>query len=116
MMMLVTLRSVLSRRFVIVTVSAALLLLGYWNLPRIEYRRIESPDGKFTAIATSPLWAGFVPMMPGASGDKPGRIEIIGNDGCHYGSVEVEMVQSIGDLEWTANGASIPVVHDWHLK
>jgi hypothetical protein len=107
---------IFSQRSALVTSSAAVLLLGYWNLPRIEYQRVVSPDGKFTAIATAPLWAVFVPMMPGGSGDKPGRIEIIGDDGRGYGSVEVEMVQSIGDLEWTPDTASIPLVYDWELK
>ena len=80
-----------------------------------EYSRINSPNGRYHAVATYPIWKSFVTMTPGQSGDKSGTITIYTADGSSCGSVSVAMVSQIGDLEWSPDHAQIPAVAEWDL-
>jgi hypothetical protein len=75
---------------------AAILFL----IPFPAYGEIESPDGAFLAVATSPLIAKLMPIMPGQSGDRSGWITVYRKDGQSCGSAPVDMVYMIDDLRW----------------
>jgi hypothetical protein len=96
-----------------VTATAAVLLS-----PVLEHARRESPDGAFVAVAhTQPFYA-LIPVMPGAGGDKPGRITVYrGEENC--GSAWVEMVSFFYDLRWLLDGwprrAEIRLAVTWNL-
>jgi hypothetical protein len=86
--------------------------------PVLEHARRESPDGAFVAVAyTQPFYA-IVPVMPGGSGDKPGRVTVFRNEqSC--GSAWIEMVSFIYDLRWLLDTrprrAEIPLAATWNL-
>lgn len=85
----------------------------FWLVQEDEYLRIESPDGKYTAIVTYPRYRSLLPMMPGGSGDKEGFIRIEDSGGSNYGKIDVPMVSMSRDLEWTADGARLKLVGEW---
>jgi hypothetical protein len=96
---------------------AAVATLAF--LPLDPVRSAGSPDGAFTAIATRPYIAALVPMMPGQSGDTPGRITIYRKDGRSCGSAPVDMVWMVQDLRWELSKAprevSLTAVAVWNL-
>ena len=81
-----------------------------------EYSRVTSPDGRFYAVATFPIWQSLIPMMPGSSGDKSGSVTIYAAGGGSCGRTPVDMVRFIQDLEWTTNHAEIRLVAEWDLS
>jgi hypothetical protein len=89
------------------------------SLPLDPFRRAESPDAAFIAIATRPYFYALVPMMPGQSGDAPGRITIYRKDGRSCGSAPVDMVWMMQDLHWELSGvpreASLTAIAAWNL-
>jgi hypothetical protein len=94
------------------------LILALASLPFVltaEYRRVTSPDGRFYAVATYPIWQAYVPMSPGSSGDKSGYIAVYTRDGKSCGRVSVEMVWFIQDIQWGVSTAEVPLVADWDL-
>ena len=102
----------------LVIVSGIACLAALVSLPFVlttEYLRSSSPDHRFYAVATYPIWQRFVPMMPGQSGDKAGYITVYTADGRSCGRTPVEMVSSIGDLSWSADRAEIRLVAEWDL-
>ena len=80
-----------------------------------EYRRVTSPDGKFYAVATCPIWQYFVPMPPGGAGDKSGYVTVYTRDGKSCGRVPVEMVWYIQDMKWNTTSAELPLIAEWDL-
>jgi hypothetical protein len=96
---------------------AAIAMLAL--LPLDPVRSAESPDGAFMAVATRPFLYALVPMMPGQSGDAPGRITIYRKDGRSCGSAPVDMVWMIQDLRWELSKAprevSLTAVAVWNL-
>jgi hypothetical protein len=81
-----------------------------------EYSRVTSPDGRFYAVATFPIWQSYVPMLPGQGGDKSGSVTVYTSDGRSCGRAPVEMVSFIRDLEWGTNRAEIRLVAEWDLS
>ncbi len=103
----------------IVMASALACLAALASLPFVltgEYSRVTSPDGRFYALATYPIWQSFVPMAPGSSGDRSGSITVYTAGGSFCGRAPVDMVRFIQDLEWTTNHAEIRLVADWDLS
>jgi hypothetical protein len=80
-----------------------------------EVSRVSSPDGRFYAVATRPLWESLVSVMPGHSSGLPGYIAIYSADGRSCGRVPVEMTSSIYEVEWSAGRAGIRLVAEWDL-
>ena len=78
-----------------------------------EYARINSPDGKYTAIATYSLSQLIIPRFPGQSGDKVGYVRIEGSNGIDYGKIPVPMIYMVHDIQWTNHGAQLVAVGDW---
>ena len=81
-----------------------------------EYSRVASPDGRFYAVATYPIWQCCVPMMAGQAGDKSGSVTVYTADGRSCGRAPVEMVSFIRDLEWRTDRAAIRLVAEWDLS
>lgn len=76
----------------------------------------QSPDGRYTAIATYPAWELGVMRFPGQSGDKSGFVTIYGRDGTNYGKIPVPMVHMIHDIDWSAQGARLTGIGAWDFK
>jgi hypothetical protein len=101
------------------TIATAILILGTLaSLPFIitaEDRRISSPDGRFYAVAACPIWQYCVPMAPGGGGDKSGYVTVFTREGKSCGRVPIDMVWMIGEMQWNATTAVLPLVAEWDL-
>jgi len=84
-----------------------------WLFQQVEYLRVDSPDGEYTAIVTYRRYESFQPTFPGQSGDKAGFIRIEDKDGQNYGRVGLPMVWMSRDLEWTNDGADLKLICEW---
>jgi hypothetical protein len=84
-----------------------------WLLQEVEYLRIDSPDGRYTAIVTYRRIESFRPSFPGHSGDKAGFVRIEDKSGRNYGKIGVPMVEMSHELEWSAGGAALKLVGEW---
>jgi hypothetical protein len=85
----------------------------FWLFQEVEYRRVVSPDGSYTAIVTYRRYESLKPKAPGRSSDKAGFIRIVDNRGIHYGKIPVPMVWMSDDLQWPPGGARLPLVGEW---
>lgn len=97
----------------LVFVALATAGLAYLLMQESEYRRIASPDGRYTAIASFRGYELLVPRFPGQAGDKGGSIRIEGVDGTDYGSIPVPMVSMIHDIRWEQDGAYLVAIGEW---
>ena len=108
----------LNRKLILIIAVLAAILAALFA-PLLTYREVSSPDGGFTVIAKTAMADALIPMMPGAGGDKPGRIIVIRKDGRSCGSARAEMVSMIADLRWrleaTPREAEIVGVARWNL-
>ena len=86
-----------------------------WLFHEDEYLRINSPDGKYTAIVTCRRYESLLPTSPGGSGDKAGFIRIESSGGINFGKIDVPMVLMASDLEWTSTGADLKLVGEWNF-
>jgi hypothetical protein len=88
-------------------------------LPLHRVGEAASPDGAFIAVTRISYFNWFLPVMPGQSGDHPGRLTIYRNDGRSCGSAPVDMVWMIDDLRWELSRkpreASIVALATWDL-
>ena len=108
-----------SRLILVLAIGAFAAIATLAFLPLDAVRSAESPDGAFIAVATKSYFYALVPVMPGQSGDAPGRITIYRKDGRSCGSAPVDMVWMIQDLRWelskTPRGVSLTAVAAWNL-
>jgi hypothetical protein len=86
-----------------------------WCMQEVEYLRIDSPDGKFTAIVTHRRYGSVGSFFPGQAGDKAGFIRIEDLSGKTYGKIEVPMIWMSRDLQWTKDGAYLKLVGEWNF-
>ena len=88
-------------------------------LPLHRVGEAASPDGAFIAVTRISYINWLLPVMPGQSGDHPGRITIYRKDGRSCGSASVDMVWMIDDLRWELSRkpreASIVALATWDL-
>ena len=84
-----------------------------WLFQEDEYLRIDSPDGRHTAIVTYRRYESLRPTFPGQSGDKAGFIKIEDKSGMNYGRISIPLVWMSRDLQWTHEGADLPLVCKW---
>lgn len=105
------------RPLLIASCLAVLILcaVAIWLLQEVEYQRINSPDGQYTAIVTYRRTEAFLPIFPGQSGDKPGFIKIEDRNGNNCGKIGVPMIGMSRDLEWTDGGANLDLVCEWNF-
>jgi hypothetical protein len=99
--------------------AAAIAAISLAFIPLVPVRRADSTNGAFEAVARTALVNLLIPVMPGQSGDRAGRITIYTRDGRSCGSAPVEMVWMIHDLHWDLAGkpreASLVAVATWDL-
>jgi len=100
-------------RFFLVLAILSLGATALWLLQEVEYRRIPSPDHRFTAIVTYRRYESFRAKAPGQSADKAGFIHIVDENRSNYGRIAVPMVWMADDLEWKPGGARLPLVGEW---
>jgi hypothetical protein len=80
-----------------------------------ESWRVTSPDGRFYAVVTSPIWQSYVSVMPGGGSDKSGYVTVYTREGKSCGRAPVEMVWMIQDMEWSETNAELKLVAEWDL-
>lgn len=73
--------------------------VAIWLLQEVEYERISSPDGGYTAIVTYRRIEAFRPTFTGQSGEKAGFIRIEDKAERNYGKIGIPMVWMSRDLE-----------------
>jgi hypothetical protein len=81
-------------KYLVIAALLAIIIAGggvRWLRQEDEYLRVNSPDGKYTAIVTCRRYASLLPIFPGGSGDKSGFIRIEGPGGSNYGTSRGEM-------------------------
>lgn len=89
-------------------------LLSFACGSRLEvYRRFESPDGRYAIVVFRRV--GGV-SFPGASSDAPGVVMLIDRQGRQLRETDVEMVQQVNNVEWTAKSVHMTDVGDWVLN
>jgi hypothetical protein len=86
------------------TFAVLTIVISIAFIPLVPVRRTGSPDGAFEAVATTARINLLIPVMPGQSGDHPGRITIYTKNGRSCGSAPVAMVWMIQDLRWDLAG------------
>jgi hypothetical protein len=90
--------------------------LAWVALPRADatpYATFVRPDGKYRVVVRRA--AVFPGLMPGQSGDAPGRVELWDAEGRLLQAKDVEMVQLVERVEWADRNAHIKLVADWQL-
>jgi hypothetical protein len=86
-------------------ILASFALSAFW--PQ-EYSRVPSPDGRHFAVAKYRAYEGWLPRMPGGSGDKSGWLVIETKDGKQVGTVDLGMVSEIAGLQWAKDTLWVP--------
>lgn len=84
-----------------------------WLFQEVEYLRIDSPDGRHTAVVAYRRYESFRPIFAGQAGDREGFIRIQDKNGVNYGRIGVPMVSMSRDLEWRNDGADLKLVCEW---
>jgi hypothetical protein len=74
-------------------------------LPKSEYDRVSSPDGKLIVTAYKRAIYSFIPLSPGHGGDASGWIRVETKDGRIIHEFPVAMLSLIRDIRWE-NGAA----------
>lgn len=108
----------MSRVTQIILLVGGTALLGFSAILLLhtsEYYRIQSPDGRFYAVATYPTWQSFIPMSPGSGGDHSGHVTVYTRDRVSCGRVPVDLVWMIRDIQWSKTNAELPLVAEWNL-
>jgi hypothetical protein len=88
--------------------------LAIWGRPRAqEYRRYSSPDGRFQIVVFRKPTA-FA--MPGQASDASGYFQLRdAQTGRVLRQREVEMVQLVDRIEWSATNVDVHLLADWTL-
>ena len=96
-----------------VIVVLALTLMMVRRSKGEEYRRYSSPDGRFQVVVYR-IPSSFT--MPGGSSDAPGYIQLHdAQAGRVLREQEVEMVQLVDHVEWSATNVCVRLLADWSL-
>lgn len=78
-----------------------------------EYKSYTSPNGRFKVVVYR-IPTQFA--MPGQAGDAPGFVRLYDQRmGRVLQEKDVEMVQNIDQLEWSATNLHIKLFADWRL-
>lgn len=101
--------------FLILTIVMITGLAAIWGLrPREDvYRSFSSPDGHYRVVVVARR-SRFPAMMPGQSGDAPGRVRLYWNEHM-LRETPTEMVSLIEDVEWETGQVSIKALGTWNL-
>ena len=84
-----------------------LALTGYWLYHlEMHYKTILSPCGKYRAECYYYFREAIMPMMPGGSGDKSGRLYIIRNaDNRKLYQTDIPMVRFVSEIRFKQDSA-----------
>jgi hypothetical protein len=97
------------KRTIIWTAIFAIASCAAMFLPKSEYSRKWSPDGKQVAIAYSRTIWSLLPVFPGGGSDKPGWIRIETKEGRRIKEYSIEMLSLIQDIRWEGDNARLPL-------
>ncbi|MCC6132917.1 MAG: hypothetical protein IT186_23550 [Acidobacteria bacterium] len=106
-------------RVLAATLAVAFLLAGsavlVWRLrhPPSEYRRFESPDGRFQVVVYAV--PSLLPVMPGQGGDASGFVRLEKAPGKVLQQKNVSMVNSIDQVKWEKDRVVIWLFAEWDL-
>lgn len=102
-----------------VTLAVAFLLAGtaviVWRIrnPPSEYRRFESPDGRFRVVVYAV--PSLLPVMPGQGGDSSGFVRLVTAAGTVLQQKNVAMVNSIDQVKWEKDRVVVWLFAEWDL-
>lgn len=77
-----------------------------------EYRRFESPDGRFAVVVLSRPTRG---LLPGQAGDASGVVQLQTREGKILAEEEVELVQVVHEVRWEPDRVDVKLVAEWPL-
>lgn len=103
------------KRYFILSAVIVLAPLVLFLFITVEHSRVSSPDGRFVAVTSSPIYQFVIPMMPGGGSDKSGYITVYTADGRSCGRAPIEMLWMIQDLRWSPERAELSLVAEWDL-
>ena len=92
---------------------AVLCLGGCLGRADEEYAQFVSPDHAFRVVVMRRV--GVLSAMPGQAGDSPGVVRLEDRHGTLIREADVEMVQLVRKIEWSARTVSIQSVGEWAL-
>jgi hypothetical protein len=101
-----------SWRHRVLAIVVVLTISGACRDGESEYRRIESPDGRFRILV---LATSGVARPPGQGGDAPGIVRLVDREGHVLAEKQIEMVQLVDEVRWTEKRVEIKLVADWDL-
>jgi hypothetical protein len=78
-----------------------------------EYRRFDSPDGRYHV---SVYRRSVAAAMPGQSGDAPGTVRLHDKSGRVLQEAAVDMVQGVDQVDWEVRRVHVKLVADWPLR
>jgi hypothetical protein len=113
-------KSVFRRRWWVWGVAAMIAVIGFSVLycrlshPAEEYRRFNSPDGRYAVIVYR--IPSCFPMMPGQGGDAKGFVRLVDHEGKILREKPVEMVNTIDMVEWDRESVFIGLFPEWPLS
>ena len=73
-----------------------------------EFTRVSSPDGRHVAVVHYRAYEGWLPIFPGASGDKSGWVTVFTKEGKKRGPSVLDMVSDIQGLRWYPEAVWVP--------
>ena len=92
---------------------AVLCLAGCLGRADEEYAQFVSPDHAYRVVVMRRV--GVLSAMPGQAGDSPGVVRLEDRHGTLIRDADVEMVQLVRKIEWSARTVSIQNVGEWEL-
>ena len=105
------------RRFTLLLVLLVLLpLLAHHQHTPLEQQRLQSPDGRYTAVVSATrLWL-WLAALPGWQDGVRGQIQILDQQQRSLGSMPLPRLAMAQDLRWIAHGARIRHVGAWNFR
>lgn len=96
--------------------SALVWAIIYLSIAQVEYDRFSDPTNQYEVVLTYPKLYRFMPAMPGQGSDKSGNIAIYDRQGNFYGGGSIDFVRDGYEIEWTENGAYLPLGGEWDFE
>ena len=97
----------------VLAIAALFLRFGTPWFSEQEYRSFPSPDGKYRVVVYRQ--STFPSLMPGQSGDAPGKVKLRDRHDKVLQEARVEMVQLVDRVDWEPRKVVVKLVADWDL-
>lgn len=105
----------MKRKLSLLALATLVLIAASYAFTPVEQFRLQSPDGRHTAIVSSlRIWQ-WLPRLPGQGGDKPGRVAIVTSQGELLGDIPLPHISMANNIEWLQHGARIKLVGAWNF-